>query len=103
MTRDIEADPDELRHHATNVQNLQNELSAALGAITQVTDPDAFGMIGRPLAMICANFIDETTNQLRTAVETTSAHVQKVQDWAGRTDDNEESIKQLFATIEEPK
>ncbi|MBN6036175.1 hypothetical protein [Amycolatopsis sp. 195334CR] len=103
MTKDIEADPEELRHHATNVENLQNELSAALGAITQVTDPDAFGLLGRPLAMVCANFIDETTNQLRTAAETTGDHVRKVRDWATRTDDNEESIKQLFATIGEPK
>ncbi|AXB46700.1 type VII secretion target [Amycolatopsis albispora] len=103
MSRDIEADPEELRHHAKNIQNLQHELSAALGAVTQVTDPDAFGMIGRPLAMICANFIDETTTQLRTAADTTNDHLQKVQTWAERTDDNEESIKALFATIEERK
>ncbi|MDI5977809.1 hypothetical protein [Amycolatopsis magusensis] len=103
MTMDIKADPDELRQHAKNIENLQNELSAALTAITQVTDPDAFGMLGRPLAMICGTFIDETTSQLRTAVQTTDEHLRKVQTWAAHTDDNEESIKALFATIEEPK
>jgi hypothetical protein len=94
MTNSI--DPEQMRAHAKKLDELGGRINTALGAADQTVHPEAFGLLGMPLAGICSGAQYLAADALRSAAEAALDHVERVTKWTDAVVRNDDDQANLF-------
>lgn len=92
----FDVDPDELEAHRRKLDALSGRVNMALSAAGETMHPEAFGLVGLPLAAICAITQTIASSSLSSASEASIDHVKRVQTWKERKDIDEDEFEKLF-------
>ncbi|MFD8497933.1 hypothetical protein [Amycolatopsis sp. NPDC059657] len=89
-------DPDELDAHKKKLDALSGRVNMALSAAGETMHPEAFGLVGIPLAGICAITQTIASSSLSSASEASIDHVKRVQTWKEHKEMDEDEFQRLF-------
>lgn len=97
MTNTI--DPEQMRAHARKLDELGGRINTALDAAGQTMHPEAFGLLGIPLAGICSGAQYLATDAIRSAADAALDHVKRVDKWTEAVVRNDEAQAGMFGGI----
>ena len=92
-------DPEQMRAHAKKLDELGGRINTALGAADQTMHPEAFGLLGIPLAGICSAAQFAATATIRSAADAALDHVKRVDKWTEAVERNDEDQASMFGGI----
>jgi hypothetical protein len=93
-------DPEQMRAHAKKLDELGGRITTTLGAADQTMHPEAFGLLGIPLAGICSAAQFVATSTIRSAADAALDHVKRVDRWTEAVERNDEDQANLFGGID---
>jgi hypothetical protein len=94
MTYDI--DLAEMESHATRLRDVATRVGTAVDAGRATSHPEAFGLLGIPLASICEAAQHRAMTTLREAADAAADHVTRFDGWRRHVRDNDETQSDLF-------
>ncbi|WP_394621182.1 hypothetical protein JNUCC0626_19445 [Lentzea sp. JNUCC 0626] len=86
----------EMESHAGRVNQIGARVNTAVGAGSAADNPEAFGLLGIPLAAICSGAQHRAMNVLKEAAEAATDHHKRVLAWREDVKDNEEAQRDRF-------
>ncbi|WP_053721670.1 hypothetical protein [Saccharothrix sp. NRRL B-16348] len=94
MTYDI--DLAEMESHATRLRDVAKRVGIAADAGQATSHPEAFGLLGTPLAAICGAAQHSAMTTLREAVDAAADHVTRFDGWREHVRDHDETQSEIF-------
>lgn len=94
MTYDI--DLAEMASHAAKLRDVADRVGIAADAGKTTSHPEAFGLLGTPLAAICATAQDSAMTTLRQAVDAAADHVTRFDGWREHVRANDQTQSEIF-------
>ncbi|SMD20794.1 hypothetical protein [Lentzea albidocapillata] len=86
----------EMESHAGRVNEIGGRINTAIGAGSSAENPEAFGLLGMPLAAICFGAQHMAMNVLKEAAQAATDHHKRVLAWRDDVKDNEEMQRDRF-------
>ncbi|SDM92278.1 hypothetical protein SAMN04488074_12954 [Lentzea albidocapillata subsp. violacea] len=88
----------EMDAHAKRVDEIGGRIGTAIGAGNAASNPEAFGLLGIPLAALCSAAQHMAMNTLNDAAEAALDHHKRVKAWREDVKNNEEEQTSRFKT-----
>ena len=88
----------EMDNHAGRLNEIGARINTAIGAADTTSNPEAFGLLGVPLAAICSAAQFMAMNTLKDAAEAALDHHKRVTDWREDVRNLEEMQTDRFKT-----
>lgn len=89
-------DLEEMDSHAGRLNEIGGRINTALSAADTTSNPEAFGLLGIPLAGLCAAAQYMAMNSLKAAAEAALDHHKRVMDWREDVKNTEEMQADRF-------
>ncbi|MGW6444191.1 hypothetical protein [Lentzea sp. NPDC055074] len=86
----------EMESHAGRVSEIGGRINTAVGAGSASDNPEAFGLLGIPLAAICSGAQHMAMNVLKEAAQAATDHHKRVLAWREDVRNNEEMQRDRF-------
>jgi len=86
----------EMDNHAKRVDEIGGRIGTAIGAGNAASNPEAFGLLGIPLAALCSAAQHMAMNTLHDAAEAALDHHNRVKAWREDVKNNEEMQTDRF-------
>ncbi|MDX8032050.1 hypothetical protein SK803_17635 [Lentzea sp. BCCO 10_0856] len=90
----------EMDNHAKRVDEIGGRIGTAIGAGNAASNPEAFGLLGIPLAALCSAAQHMAMNTLNDAAEAALDHHKRVKAWRESVKENDEMQADRFRTGE---
>ncbi|KFU79144.1 hypothetical protein SAMN04489729_5000 [Amycolatopsis lurida] len=95
-SEDFKVDPAELAAHRNTIDYLGQRVAMTGSAADAAMGDEAFGLVGIPLAAICATVQSLARSAIESAVEASADHADRVHTWQQRKQMQEDEFKSLF-------
>ncbi|MEV6906319.1 hypothetical protein [Amycolatopsis sp. NPDC051071] len=92
----FEVDPAELEAHRKKIDDLGQRVAMTGSAADAAMGDEAFGLVGIPLAAICAAVQSLAKTAIESAVEASADHADRVHTWQQKKEMQEDEFKNLF-------
>ncbi|TWP52544.1 hypothetical protein FKR81_09485 [Lentzea tibetensis] len=86
----------EMQAHAMKLNNVDEQVNRALSAGQAVTNLDAFGKLGFPLAAICTAAQNTALDTMRQASDAAVDHVKRFDEWRRHVEEHEQAQSDIF-------
>jgi hypothetical protein len=96
MTGGFEVDPGELEAHRKKIDDIGIRMNRVGSAVETTANPEAFGLVGIPLAAICGIGQVEALESIIAASKASLDHAERVHTWQKVKEWDEEDFKGLF-------
>lgn len=91
-----EIDLGQMQAHAMKLDNVGEQVNRALGACQAVSNAEAFGKLGYPLALICGAAQNAAMDTMRQASDAAVDHVKRFDSWRKSVEEHEQAQKDIF-------
>lgn len=91
-------DLDQLDQHARTLDDLSKRIEQANQATLQTMHPEAFGLLGIPLAAICLIAEGIAAETIGSAQHSAADHVDRVHEWRQRREWDEQEFTAIFTS-----
>src|SRR4051794_26370059 len=99
MSDTVDVDPDVLAEHAGEIRNFMSELQGATASASDTIDPQVWGIVNQPTAMVVAHWIDGAARFLGQVIDAGTAVASAVDAMAREYRERDEHHERSFADI----
>jgi hypothetical protein len=86
----------EMQAHAMKLNNVGEQVNRAVSAGQTVSNMEAFGKLGFPLAAICTAAQNSALDSMRQASDAAADHVKRFDAWRRHVEENETTQADIF-------
>lgn len=86
----------EMQAHATKLNNVGQQVNYALSAAQVVSNMEAFGKLGFPLAALCTAAQNTAMDTMRQASDAAVDHVKRFDGWRKHIEEHEQAQSDIF-------
>ncbi len=86
----------EMQAHATKLNNVGQQVNYALSAAQVVSNMEAFGKLGFPLAALCTGAQNAAMDTMCQAVDASADHVKRFDGWRKHIEEHEQAQSDIF-------
>lgn len=86
----------EMQAHAMKLNNVGQQVNYALSAGQAVSNPEAFGKLGFPLAALCTAAQNAAMDTMRQASDAAVDHVRRFDGWRKHIEEHEQAQSDIF-------